>query len=182
MLLNGARQCSCKYACQSIGSYRRNGSVHGSGFESYLTEQGFPESYKIELRRLHEVYPNWIFEAQHTGLEWAEALQAESIIGKNLVPASSISSWKSTDDQAYDWDTGEWAEFDSGGWVAASPEIIGYYMDPRNFLGEDSVFQFLKQSYDPQTETKEGIENMTADSFLAGTYEENGTQLYFLLL
>lgn len=147
-------------------------------FESYLTEQGFPESYKIELRRLHEVYPNWIFEAQHTGLEWAEALQAESIIGKNLVPASSISSWKSTDDQAYDWDTGEWAEFDSGGWVAASPEIIGYYMDPRNFLGEDSVFQFLKQSYDPQTETKEGIENMTADSFLAGTYEENGTQSY----
>ena len=147
-------------------------------FETYLAEQGFPESYKTALRGLHELYPNWVFEAQHTGLDWSEALAAESTLGKNLVPGSSITSWKSTDEKAYDWETGEWVEFDSGGWVAASPEIIAYYMDARNFLDEVSVFQFLKQSYNPERETKTGIENMTAGSFLAGTYEENGTKSY----
>ncbi len=147
-------------------------------FETYLAEQGFPESYKTALRGLHELYPNWVFEAQHTGLDWSEALAAESTLGKNLVPGSSITSWKSTDEKAYDWETGEWVEFDSGGWVAASPEIIAYYMDARNFLDEVSVFQFLKQSYNPERETKTGIENMTAGSFLTGTYEENGTKSY----
>lgn len=147
-------------------------------FEAYLTEQGFPESYKTELRKLHDSYPNWIFEAQHTGLEWVEVVSAESTIGKNLVPGSSITSWKSTDEKVYNWETGEWAELDTGGWVAASPAIIEYYMDPRNFLDETYVFQFLKQSYNPQTETKEGIENMTVGTFLAGTYEEGQTQLY----
>ena len=68
-------------------------------FEAYLTEQGFPESYKTELRKLHDSYPNWIFEAQHTGLEWVEVVSAESTIGKNLVPGSSITSWKSTGKQ-----------------------------------------------------------------------------------
>ena len=30
-------------------------------FETYLTNQGFPESYKVKLRELHKSHPNWVF-------------------------------------------------------------------------------------------------------------------------
>ena len=54
-------------------------------FEAYLEEQGFPESYRTRLRRLHEQYPNWIFVAQHTGLDWNTVIAEESVLGRNLV-------------------------------------------------------------------------------------------------
>ena len=72
-------------------------------FEAYLTAQGFPESYKDGLRALHAQYPNWVFTAQHTGLDWNEVIANESVVGTNLVSSDSISSWKSTADGAYDW-------------------------------------------------------------------------------
>ena len=55
-------------------------------FESYLNQQGFPESYKPFLRELHAMYPNWVFEAHHTGLDWNTVIAEESIAGKNLLP------------------------------------------------------------------------------------------------
>lgn len=145
-------------------------------FETYLAQQNFPESYKTELRKLHILYPYWKFEAQHTGLEWSEAVQAESKVGLNLVQNNQPTSWKSVQEGAYDWDKGEWVVFDSGNWVSASKEIISYYMDPRNFLDEKYVFQFLCHSYNPQEQTKEGLQSMVDGTFLAGTYEEGGAQ------
>ena len=113
-------------------------------FDAYLTAQGFPESYKTQLKALHNVYPNWVFEAQNTNLTWAEVIEAESALGKNLVYKDSINSWKSTQNGAYNWETGEWKWFDSGGWVMASKEMIEYAMDPRNFLDSTNIFQFIK--------------------------------------
>lgn len=139
-------------------------------FEAYLTAQGFPESYKDGLRALHAQYPNWVFTAQHTGLDWNEVIANESVVGTNLVSSGSISSWKSTADGAYDWMTSTWPGFDGSSWVAASQEIISYYMDPRNFLDENYIFQFLLQSYDGSVHTMEGLETM-----LKGTFMENGS-------
>lgn len=145
-------------------------------FETYLTSQGFPESYKTQLRILHTQYPNWVFEAQHTNLDWNEVITAESALGKNLVHTSSISSWKSTQTGAYDWTTGEWTVFDSGGWVMASKEMIQHCMDPRNFLNSTDVFQFIKQSYDASsmssaqlTQKKAELTRMVSGTYLAGT-------------
>ena len=39
-------------------------------FEEYLTNQGFPESYKPLLRQLHVAYPKWIFVADHLDHTW----------------------------------------------------------------------------------------------------------------
>ena len=50
-----------------------------SDFESYLTKQGFPESYKQGLRELHAQYPNWTFTAFQTNLDWNTALKNESV-------------------------------------------------------------------------------------------------------
>lgn len=139
-------------------------------FEAYLTAQGFPESYKDSLRALHAQYPNWIFTAQQTGLNWDDVIYNESIVGTNLVSSQSISSWKSTAAGAYDWNTSTWPGFDGSSWVAASQEIISYYMDPRNFLDEHYVFQFLLQSYDGSVQNIEGLQTM-----LKGTFMEGGT-------
>lgn len=138
-------------------------------FEAYLTNQGFPESYKNGLRQLHAQYPQWVFTAQHTNLEWETVIQNEAVVGRNLVHKDSISSWKSIADGAYNWDSSSWPGFDTSSWVAASEGIIRYYMDPRNFLDETYVFQFLSQSYDASAHTKEGLELMVAGTFLSGT-------------
>ena len=66
-----------------------------SNFEAYLTSQGFPESYKNGLRQLHAQYPNWVFKAKNTGLDWNTVIENESVLGRNLVATGSVSSWKS---------------------------------------------------------------------------------------
>ena len=77
-------------------------------FEAYMTSQGFPESYKESLRVLHAEFPSWVFQVQNTGLDWNDAVNNESIVGANLVSTNSLSSWKSTEYGAYDWNTGTW--------------------------------------------------------------------------
>lgn len=156
-----------------MGSYLKFPSSYSSDvdFEEYLNRQGFPESYRPGLRELHARYPQWVFTAFDTGLDWNEVIQNESLVGRNLVSSSSISSWKSTAPGAYDWGTSTWPGFDGSSWVAASEEIIRYYMDPRNFLNETYIFQFLLQDYDPSVHTREGLASMVKGTFLEG----NGT-------
>ncbi len=155
-----------KLASQNIASDR--------DFEAYMTQQGFPESYKQGLRELHSKYPKWKFTALQTGLDWNTAVKEESKITRNLVARSSISSWKSTEDGAYDWATGMWPGFDGSSWVAASRDIISYYMDPRNFLNETYIYQFMNQSYDPAIHTREGLVTMVEGTFLSGTAPAGG--------
>ena len=144
-------------------------------FATYLTAQGFPESYHASLQALHAKYPNWVFQAQHTNLTWTEVINAESALGKNLVHSGAATSWKSMQNGAYDWAKSTWKVFDSGGWVAASTEVIKHFMDPRNFLDETNIFQFLRQSYNVKeyteeglAEIKEGLTKMVKNTFLTG--------------
>lgn len=137
-------------------------------FEAYLSSQGFPESYKPGLRQLHAEYPNWVFTAQKIQPDWNTVIQNESIVGANLVGSGSISSWKSTAEGAYDWNSSTWPGFDTGSWVAASEDIIRYYMDPRNFLDSTYIFQFLLQKYDGGQQTREGVESMIKGTFMSG--------------
>lgn len=161
-----------------LASYIRFETVYDasdSSFEAYLTRQGFPESYKNALRGLHSKYPNWIFTAQHVNVDWNTAVENESVVGKNLVGSNSLSSWKSTETGAFDWGSNYWPGFDGASWVAASKEIIAYYMDPRNFLDEKYVFQFLLQSYNASNQTVEGLRYMLKDTFMDGSYSNSGS-------
>lgn len=138
-------------------------------FESYMTKQGFPESYKPYLRKLHEQHPKWIFTAQKLGVNWNTALKEECVVGRNLVHSSALASWKSMEKGAYDFNGGYWYGLD-GSWVAASKEIIMYYMDPRNFLNDTYIFMFENQSYDPSYQTESGVKTILADTFMSGSY------------
>lgn len=130
-------------------------------FETWMTNQGFPSSYKSKLRSLHKAHPEWVFKAQKTGLKWSSMLAKESKVGINLVEPDSPSSWKSKASGAYNSKTGKYTAFD-GTWNAASEKIIAYYMDPRNFLNSSSIYQFMDHSFDPKSQNKNTIKSMVS--------------------
>ena len=147
-------------------------------FEAYLDAQGFPESYKPYLRTLHAKYPNWNFRAARTGLSWNDVLEREGKLGKSLVSSSAPSSWKSQAAGAYDPQTGKYTSFDSGGWAAASEKIIAYYLDPRNFINQIGIFQFLTHTYDAETQTSAGLAAVVSGTFLDAAFPETGFATY----
>jgi len=140
--------------------------THDANFESHMNAQGFPDSYKDGLRQLHAQYPNWVFVAQQTGLDWNTVIENETILGRSLIHKNSISSHKSIQDGAYDWDNGTWTGFDGSTWVAASDDLVRYFMDPRNFLDDVYIFQFLAQQYDASIHTSDGLEGMLKGTFM----------------
>lgn len=152
-------------------------------FEAYLTAQGFPEDYKVALRQVHAQYPNWVFRAQTLSMTWAEALKAECAVGLNTV--ASPDAWKSMEYGAYNWETNSYVVFDSGGWVSASPEVIAYYMDPRNWLDSTYIFQFEDLSY-ADDQTVDGIKAILPTALdkhagdLLKASKETGVSAYFL--
>lgn len=135
-------------------------------FEAYMEAQGFPASYREGLRELHAQYPNWIFVADHTGKDWQEVVDNENVLGRSLIYNWADSSWKSTADGAYNWDTGEWYELDSGGWVQASSELVQYALDPRNFLNTTNVFMFESLSYNSGIQNEDGVRNVISGTFM----------------
>lgn len=153
----------------SSGMALMNVGITDEAFEQTIKE--LPESYKNQLRALHIKYPKWQIVPVNTGLDWNDVVNAECAIGKNLTTISSIASWKSTDPRAYNQSTGTWYGFDGGAWAAASPEIIKYYLDPRNFLDDSGIFQFETLEYqDYQNDA--GTANILAGSFMNGSYTD----------
>ena len=141
-----------------------------ASFESYLTSQGFPESYKDGLRQLHAQYPNWVFVADHNGKDWSDVLENQNVIGRSLTYGSAKSSWKSVADGCYDWESGQYTQLDSGGWVQASSALVEYALDPRNFLNADNIFMFENLSFDSSLQDESGLESM-----VDGTFMENSS-------
>lgn len=138
-------------------------------FENYMTQQGFPDSYKPMLRELHARHPSWIFKAQQLGIEWKDALNEQLVIGRSLVPSYALTSWKSMEKGAYDFSGGYWYGLD-GSWVAASPQVVKYYMDPRNFLDDTYIFMFENLSYNKKVHNIDGVRAILSDTFMKGSF------------
>lgn len=136
-------------------------------FEAYLDAQGFPESYKDGLRKLHTQYPNWIFAADHLDYDWTVAWTNQSKVGRSLISKNAISSHKSLASGSYNWNTGTWYTFDGGAWCAASEELVAYYMDPRNFFDETYIWMFEQLAYDPSIHNITDLEKILTGTFMA---------------
>lgn len=147
-------------------------------FEKYMTSQGFPDSYKANLRALHQKYPYWQFVAYRPGINWGDAVAAESKLGVNLISNSKSEAWKSKETGAYDAATGKWTVFDGTTWVAASKAAISYYMDPRNFINERTIFMFESLEYQSQYQVSSGINTILKNTPFYGksfSYKEVDT-------
>ena len=125
----------------------------------------FPSSYKNALEKLQDLHPNWNFEAYNTGIPWSTLILNEtSTHGRNRVIKSADSSWRCSCGNV------------ASGYACASEGIIKYYLDPRNFLNEVNVFQFLEISYNSKIHTLSGIKSAVKGTFLDDTitYKRNG--------
>lgn len=116
-------------------------NMNDEQFEKYMTSQGFPDSYKPMLRKLHKAHPNWGFVAYKTNIAWSTALSKQTSGGTSLVSKSYPSSYRSGSKQ-----------YESG-WYKASSMVVAYYMDPRNFINEDGIYMFEDLSYKPAYQT-----------------------------
>lgn len=149
--------------------YIRVDAPPDADFETSLTAQGFPESYKPALRALHAKYPKWVFIAQPINLNFETVLDAEMQGERSLVGTGSLASWKSMESGAYDWTKKTYNTYSGGNWVKASREILAYFLDPRNFLDETYIFQFESQSYSA-AHTLSGVNGLLRGTFMAGNY------------
>lgn len=129
-------------------------------FEEQL--KAFPSSYHSALKALHAVYPNWQFHADNVNLTLDEAVQLE--ISRKQIK-TQYESWLSMGPGAYDYDKNQYVLQDTD-WYVASREVIKYYMDPRNFLGADTVFTFMLQGYDPSKQNEAGVRKIVKGTFL----------------
>ena len=154
-------------------------------FEALLDEQGFPESYRVGLRELHKIHPNWTFLSFDTGLDWEYVLNqdnGEMYPRRNLIPYTPYvpgyesSLFDTTMDISFDWLNNEYIVQSDPYWVQCSRECVEYYLDPRNFFNEERVFMFELLTYNEGTQTLEGVQKILKGSFMDGAYiDKNGT-------
>lgn len=135
-----------------------------AAFESEIA--AFPESYKIYLRALHKNHPNWHFVPVNVARSFDDTAALESRLGVSLIENSVNDAWKSTDSGAYDWKTGTYTPYDGKTWVNASKAVVMHYLDPRNQLSEENVFQFLELSYNPSYHTIDTVQAMLNGTFM----------------
>lgn len=185
------RAGNCKYYVRIRAYNTVSGSNHYSAWSgvknvttlnSYtndLKEMGFPDSYIPALVELHEKHPNWIFEPFKTGLNWSAAVNGERSNGKTIPHSQQlIEYWSGNHNKGYYctcslcYVNGKYKTYEGGGWVAASQKAVEYYMDPRNFLNEQEIFQFESTKYNG-TQTQDGVETI-----LKGTWMYNSKITY----
>ncbi len=122
----------------------------------------FPESYQKKLAYLKYLHPNWEFKAYYTGIDWEELVSTENenFEMKNTIHKGSLLDPKGLCRCGTQGDAG---------YYDASNLMVRYYIDPRNFLGEAMVFQFLDLS------SGTGITRDVVLSATRGTYLEKYT-------
>lgn len=119
--------------------------------------EAFPESYKEKLKLLSELHPNWEFKAYYTGIEWNEltSSSAENKCRRNTIHKGNIDP-NVLCICGYQGDSN---------YFCGSANIVNFFLDPRNFLEESMVFQFLELSYS-ESVTKEMIQAAVAGTYL----------------
>ena len=120
----------------------------------------FPKSYQEDLRKLQEIHPDWNFKAYYTGIDWNEltSSSAENKCMKNTLRKIDLTDPAMLCICGYTGDPG---------YYCASSKTVNYYLDPRNFLIESSIFQFLDLS---NTTT---LSEETIGKIVSGTYLSN---------
>ena len=97
---------------------------------------GYP-GYATLLDNLLEDHPNWTFTILYTNLDWDDVIKDETVNshGRSLIQGED-GAWLCSVCGKKDY-------YPNEGWYCASAAAVSYYMDPRNFLYDESqIFQF----------------------------------------
>ncbi len=122
---------------------------------SYADVEQFPASYQDALYELKSQHPEWTFVKMNTNIDWNYAISVQCEGSRSLIYAKTAKeSWKN-------------GMYDST-WAYCTPGIVKYYFDPRNFLLEESVFQFEHLGYNPSCNTEETTQKAVDGTFMEG--------------
>ena len=174
-------KCTFKISGTTHTGYILTSAVKIPDDAEFLQELSeFPSSYHSALKELHEKYPKWHFSAVNTGLDWDTVIENESKIGRNVIQSnqpkggaagtySAPFSYLSTQSGAYDWSKDEYKVFDGRNWYCANSQVISYYMDPRNSLTAEGIWQFESLAYDSR-QKEEVVQSILSNTFMKGSY------------
>lgn len=141
-------------AAQYTEKYTSSSSLDSSKYPGYIAL----------IDTLKKAHPNWNFTILYTGLDWNQVIKNETTAshGRNLIDGSRTGEWvcsQCADDK-----------YDNGSWKCASEATVSYYMDPRNSLFEDYIFQFEDLRWVDGVYTIEGINQILSDcKYLQGS-------------
>lgn len=132
---------------------------------NYADIEQFPESYQPALIELKKQHPNWTFVRQNTELDFQTAVNNELQGGKSLV-------YKSYGDYCKEGQH-------SPNWYFASEDVLKLYMDPRNSLHENAIFQFEQLTYNASYHTEAAVESFLNNTFMNNSKNALGTVMTF---
>jgi len=107
--------------------------------------------YDELIKNLQKQHPNWNFTILETGLDWNDVIKNETVAshGRNLIYYTYNDSWVCS--------TCGNKLYDSGRWKCASELAVSYYMDPRNWLNDNNIFQFENLAYNGDIQNIDGV-------------------------
>ena len=140
-----------------------------STYEQSLLDAGFPQSYVTKLSVLHELHPTWEFvpllvTAQKPAYTW------DYVIGKELESEQRNLIYHTYSPNAYALDS---VLVESGLWYKCSKPTVEFFMDPRNALSEERIFQFEALEFTGNYSVA-AVTNCVKGSFMEGVTLENG--------
>lgn len=141
-------------------------SIDNTGRTVYADIDQFPESYRPALTALKERHPNWTFVPMNTNLDWNTVIANELDGGKSLVYKTFPAYTKE-------------GLYDNGTWYYASEAVLKQYMDPRNALTEDAIFQFELLTYNPTYHTETAVDTFLQNTFMNNSSPAAGTDMTF---
>lgn len=122
--------------------------------DMYEDVKQFPTSYQGKLRKLKEKHPNWIFVLMKVNRTW-DSCVTEQIGDYSWIGSSQPAIYR--------------GGRINNNWCYASKAGIEYYMDPRNFLTEDNIFQFEQNTYNPSYHTISALQAFLSNTFMSGS-------------
>lgn len=119
----------------------------------------FPRSYQAALYALKTAHPSWTFQLYDTGLEWDTVMYNET----NPASRSLLPSY---------FDSSMVGDSYGDGWSCATYYAVSYYLDPRNWLTEDYIFQFELLTFNEACQNVVTVQRVLQNSFMRGFIED----------
>lgn len=163
--------------CSIVSCMVFNPSAATDDYAQTLRSAGFPESYIESLCNLHDLHPNWTFTVHNITDLSGGKYTWDYVISQEIEDQSNnlIDSYYTEAGYRLNGDT----TADTGTSYYASKEAVEFFMDPRNFLNEDNIFQFTTFYYEDYMTVE------ATDAVLVGTFmhnavipDEGNTQTY----
>ncbi len=141
------------YVCGTYIFQKNNIINNATTYNQTWASSGFPASYYPYLTYLKAKYPKATFTAVKTNTNFYDAVLSES--GSNYIQTKDTNLVTST------------KMVETGGWYNAKNETIAFYLDPRNFLNEKTIFIFEDNKYTSDGHTSNVVKSVFSSGSLS---------------